>query len=170
MAISIPLPNKEGEIVAYATVDDEDAELADLRWYRGTKSYVMRYLTDMRYDRLHWAVLRRVAGDPDLCFSRSGIQGDHINGDRLDCRRSNLRLVTPAQNGQNRKPRAGSLSGLRGVSWCKRNQKWAGRGFVAGKGYHLGYFEDKQEAAQVVQAWRLEHFPFTNEERTPWAA
>lgn len=49
---------------------------------------------------------------------------DHINGDRLDCRRSNLRLAGVAQNAKNRAINRNSSTGFKGVWWNKRLGKW----------------------------------------------
>jgi hypothetical protein len=77
---------------------------------------------------------------------------DHINGNGLDNRMVNLRVCTAAQNSRNRKPRKGSLSGYRGVSFYKNYQKWVAQIMYDGVKYYLGYFSDPKEAALAYDA------------------
>lgn len=71
---------------------------------------------------------------------------DHINGDRLDNRPCNLRLVTKAENAKNRRTTKQSVSGLNGVVWAADRGKW--RAFIRwdNKLEHLGTYEDFFEA------------------------
>lgn len=156
--IRIPLHNRTGDIVAYALVDAEDATLAEMSWYRD-RGYAMRVAhRDGRQKKivLHRVVLGLTSGD--------GLQCDHINGDRLDCRRDNLRVVSSAQNAQN-KGTQGGTSEHRGVSWDARSRKWQAHAMLNGRGHNLGRFDSEQEAADVASAWRLAHMPYTNEDR-----
>lgn len=91
---------------------------------------------------------------------------DHINGDPLDNRRENLRIVTYAQNAHNRKDREGGTSRYRGVSWWadKRRPhlpgKWRAAVMVNGKLNFLGFFDDEDEAGRVTAAFYAEHMPY----------
>ena len=74
---------------------------------------------------------------------------DHINGERDDNRISNLRLCTHAQNMRNRRKPTRNSSGLKGVSWCKKQQRWHVQIKADHKTYNLGYFDDKTLAHSV---------------------
>ena len=50
---------------------------------------------------------------------------DHINRNRLDNRKSNLRIVSSSENIVNSKLRRDNTSGIKGVSWNKRYQRWS---------------------------------------------
>lgn len=67
---------------------------------------------------------------------------DHINRDRTDNRRCNLREVTRQQNVMNRSLGSNNTSGVTGVCFCKKNNKWHSRIEINGKNIHLGYFKD----------------------------
>ena len=74
---------------------------------------------------------------------------DHINGNPLDNRKSNLRICTNAENQRNRGVNKNNTSGYKGVCWAKQNKKWKARIKHNGKLIHLGYYKDKEEAARA---------------------
>lgn len=76
-------------------------------------------------------------------------QIDHINGDKLDNRSNNLREVTNAQNHMNSPLQKNNVSGIKGVGWCNRLEKWRVQLKLSGKVKHLGYYEDLELAALV---------------------
>jgi hypothetical protein len=86
-------------------------------------------------------------------------QIDHINGDKLDNRISNLRVATTSQNKQNmRKARSDSRSGLIGATWYSKYGKWRAAIQVDGKKRHLGYFDTAEEAHKAfIEQKRLHH-------------
>lgn len=78
---------------------------------------------------------------------------DHINGNGLDNRISNLRVVTHAQNLLNRtRLNSNNTSGYRGVSWRKETQTWQMRIQVKGHPMIRGSFINKMEAVKAHQA------------------
>lgn len=77
---------------------------------------------------------------------------DHINGDPLDNRTSNLRIATKSQNGANRgadRRRMGTSSKHKGVSWRKHRNCWGAYIHVDGKTRYLGSFKDEDDAARA---------------------
>ena len=70
--------------------------------------------------------------------------GDHINRDRLDNRRENLRIVTPSQNRMNCGLRKDSRYGVTGI--FKTGNRWGARISKDHKNIILGYFDTKEEA------------------------
>src|ERR1700752_899378 len=155
--IEIPLRNCKGEIICYALIDDRFSRLAHDRWCRHGKGYVVRRLAKGKNIFLHHAVLGWNL-DSDL-------EVDHINGNRLDCRVENLRIVTRAQNAQNKGKIQGTTSRFRGVWWDKSRQKWTAEVKLDRKKVYLGRFDDEEEAAKVASAYRFAMMPFTNEDR-----
>jgi hypothetical protein len=77
---------------------------------------------------------------------------DHINGDTLDNRRSNLRGATRAQNGHNMGLVATNTSGYIGVSWHKAGRKWETRIKTDGVQLFLGLYDTAIEAAYAHDA------------------
>lgn len=73
---------------------------------------------------------------------------DHINGNRLDNRKSNLRLTDAFGNGRNKSRQRNNSSGYIGVSKT-RNGKFAAYIMSQGKRYNLGRYKTAEEAAKV---------------------
>lgn len=110
----IPLKNRQGEVVARAIVDAEAFDfLSQWTWHLGhgyaTRTvYIGGGADGAKFITVH--MHRLVFG-----VGMGGPHIDHINRDRLDNRRANLRIVTRAQQSQNLSPRQGT-SRFRGVS------------------------------------------------------
>ena len=77
-------------------------------------------------------------------------QVDHVNGIRIDNRWANLRDVPQPINQQNRRhPNRNSSTGVLGVSWISREQKYGVRIWVGGKYKSFGQFDDLEKAKAV---------------------
>ncbi|MCK4792503.1 MAG: HNH endonuclease [Desulfobacteraceae bacterium] len=71
---------------------------------------------------------------------------DHINHGKADNRWVNLREITHQENMMNQPLRKSNTSGVCGVDWHKRDNKWRSKIMIDGKTLHLGYFTDKLDA------------------------
>lgn len=120
-------------------------------WSLSGNGYVQRHhvISVRKYTkiRLH----QEIMGFPD------GIV-DHVNGDRLDYRRSNLRVVTDQGNAQNQCLSSRNTSGYRGVSWNKASEKWYAHAKMSGRMISLGLFDDLHEAGKVAREYREQHY------------
>lgn len=76
---------------------------------------------------------------------------DHINGKGLDNRRENLRCCLRHENMANQKKRSDNTTGIRGVYFFPRKNKWSARIMSQGVQIHLGYFKDKESAALAYE-------------------
>lgn len=83
-----------------------------------------------------------------LMNSPKGMDVDHINMDKLDNRRSNLRIVTRSQNMANCKAKGGS-SLYKGVYLVKTTGKWAACIHWNRKSMTLGHFVHENDAAKI---------------------
>lgn len=89
--------------------------------------------------------------------------GDHVDGDRLNNRRENLRPVTPQQSAQNKRPRPGS-SKYRGVRWHSPGRgRWRATVTIGGRIAWQASFKDEDEAGRAVAAARSRLMPFSTE-------
>jgi hypothetical protein len=121
-----------------ALVDDEDFERINLhKWYahkdchtfyahRGVK------IPSQKTIIMHHEILGPIAGQ----------MVDHINGNGLDNRKENLRLVTRRANGQNR--HHNKHSKYPGVT--RRGTSWQAQMMIRGKSTYLGSFHTEEEA------------------------
>lgn len=126
-------------------LDIEDYEyFKQWRWFKHSSGYIQRAKKINGFwktIRLHLEILK-----PEL-----GKQTDHINRDRTDNRRCNLRAVTASQNAHNRRIRTNNTSGVMGVWYRKETKKWTARITVEGKRKVLGCFSSMLDAAQAYK-------------------
>ncbi|HET6455301.1 MAG TPA: HNH endonuclease [Armatimonadota bacterium] len=106
-----------------------------------------------------WRKGNRVYLHRVILEAQSGEMIDHINRDKLDNRRRNLRLCTKRENSYNRQgPNSNNLSGYRGVSW---NRGWVAQIQADGQHFRLGRFKSKEQAARAYDEAALRYFgPF----------
>src|SRR5699024_4388440 len=82
---------------------------------------------------------------------------DHINRDKLDNRKMNLRLCSPTENSRNISIAKNNKSGVTGVEKMS-NGKWRARIMVDRKGIHLGSFKTLEEAKDARMKAEIKYF------------
>ena len=82
---------------------------------------------------------------------------DHVNGNTGDNRIENLRDVSPSVNGRNAAMWSNNTSGVCGVGWSKASKKWRAQIRVRNKDYHLGAFENFDDAVAARKAAEVEY-------------
>lgn len=141
----IVLCNKHGEEVARSIIDSEYIDIiAKHKWHLTADGYVC----NRKVGYLHRFIINP---SEDLVV-------DHINRDRLDNRRCNLRICTDQQNSFNQSIRCTNTSGASGVWYDKRTSKWAAEIMINGKKKWLGRFKTKEEAIQARQQAEIDYF------------
>lgn len=85
-------------------------------------------------------------------------QLDHQCRNRTCVNPAHLKVTTQKQNMENQGVRAGSKSGIRGVTWLPRRSQWLGQVGHNGKVIFCGTYERIEDAAQAVLDKRLELF------------
>lgn len=156
----IPLYADGHRAGAYALIDAVLYEpLALFSWHVSSQGYAIRAErkgSRVTHVAMHRQILGLQPGEP--------LQADHINGERLDNRRANLRVVTHKQNCQNlhlEKRRPGT-SRHRGVFWNKARNRWVALVTVDGTSKQR-HFRTEEEAAVAVGVLRAEMMPFSEE-------
>ncbi|NIG76762.1 hypothetical protein F3J34_24660 [Klebsiella sp. Ap-873] len=71
---------------------------------------------------------------------------DHIDGNKLNCTRGNMRLCTQSDNTKNVRLRKNNSSGVPGVYWSATRHQWVAQIAQNGKTIYLGRFNEKADA------------------------
>ena len=85
---------------------------------------------------------------------------DHLDGDSLNNKWGNLKDGTPSENSMNKRKQSNNTSGVTGVVWNKRHEKWQVRIMKQRKNYNLGYFDNFEDAKRVRKEAEIK-FGFT---------
>ncbi len=129
----------------YALVDAADYEwLSKHKWscYNG---YAARYVKGKPIF-MHREIMRPPKGKVV----------DHIDGNRLNDCRANMRNCKPLENTRNRLKCIGSSSQYKGVYYCKRAQRYFSTIKFGGKQLWLGYYDDEIQAAYAYDRKAVE--------------
>lgn len=129
----------------YAIVDEEDFKwLSQHKWCITSEGYAHCY----KGGYMH----RMINKTPE------GLITDHIDGNRLNNSRANLRTVDKSVNAINSGLRTNNKSGYKGVSLSKLHKKWEAYIWKNNKKFHLGLFNEMNEAIEArKQAEEIYH-------------
>ena len=122
-------------------VDDEDfEEINRYRWQKSAWGYAVRCGRDsdgkLTTLRMHRIVMK----------AKKGTEVDHINWNKLDNRKENLRFLSHRKNVCNRPVHKNNQTGIKGVGWHKRIKKFQARLRTPSGLIHIGYFQTAEEA------------------------
>lgn len=142
---TIPVYRNRVKVAESLVDDDMHHYLSKFKWYLDNYGYVRRHIwtkehnTKSRY--IHHEVIGTKVGDENIQWV-----ADHINRNKLDNRKSNLRMCSSSQNGFNRTKSYNKSSKMMGVSWHKQQQKWESTITKSGKKLFLGMFKTQRMA------------------------
>ena len=122
-------------------VDDEDYEfLTQWRWQFHSQGYASRNIKPKTI-WMHRLILK----------TPEGYETDHINGNKLDNRKQNLRIATHAQNNRRKGLQKSNKWGYKGITKVnqKSGEKWFARLWFNNKSIWLGGYKTKEEAASA---------------------
>lgn len=141
----ICLYNSKNEEIARAIIDSSDIELINkYKWCKDKNGYVKN--SKQQY-------LHRILLNETIQYI------DHINGDKLDNRRSNLRACSNSDNLKNRvNLPSNNTSGILGVRFRKDRNKWYAELKADGVVHRLGSYETKEEAIRARLEGELKYF------------
>lgn len=144
MTIEIPLTKNYTTII-----DNEDADLTRVSWHSlpSGKNFYAANRRNHKTTLMHRVILERIIGRGLL----SDEYADHIDGNGLNNRRSNIRLATASQNSMNQKRNTQNTTGFKGVSFSKEKQLFRANITVQKRTKHLGYFRTAEEAHEAYK-------------------
>ena len=133
-------------------IDNEYYQLLNkYKWqYHHTGDVIRGEMRNGKYKilSLHREIMNAVKGE----------QVDHINHNRLDNRKCNLRICTKQQNSFNRKGNLNSKSKYKGVWWYESLKRWQVYITYNKKHEYLGVYKDIREAAKAYNEAAIKYF------------
>lgn len=130
----------------FALVDDEDyEELSKLKWHLHKGKSVFYAATNAKDESGKWKLflMHRVI----LKLTNPNIKCDHKDGNGLNNQNSNIRICNLCENARNSRLPKNNKSGYKGVSFNHRLNKFMSTIGCNSKKIHIGYFDNKKDAA-----------------------
>lgn len=144
-----------GRKKAFPIFSEEDADLRLKSWrldkWMYARGNVKRNKKKTTQFAHHLVCERAFGRRPDWKGKREVC--DHINRDKMDNRRENLRIVDVATNNRNKERSRYSSSVFPNTTWNKSSKKWQSQVSVDGKSKYLGVFECRIEAAKTSEIY-----------------
>ena len=149
----------------YALVDDDDFNnLSKKRWYLSAGGYAIGGEDSnglKAYVKMHRVIMG--AKNPKIHI-------DHIDGDKLNNQKDNLRFATPAQNTHNARKQKGTKNKYKGTNYVKSLNLWQARCRMNGEDHFLGHYRSEiaaahaynKKAIELSSYVRINHIPYTN--------
>lgn len=140
-------------------IDDEDTEkVLQYSWSvnrnkkRNGKSSIQSVRTSKQKDgKRTWLKLHKLIV-PDAAVI------DHIDGNPLNNKKSNLRICSQSENTRNAKTRSDNKTGYKGVTYRKDTSRFRAKIRVDNKLKHLGYFSTAESAALAYNEAAIKYF------------
>lgn len=158
---------KKGEEII---VDKDTYEILNKRkWYIGSDGYAYTHIPDNECKNRKISMHRFIMNAP------KGVMVDHINGNKLDNRKENLRVCNNKENQRNRKTNKNKIySNYKGVRYDKRRNVYYVSVWIEQKPIHIGTFKNEIAAANCYnyhakklfgEFAKLNNVPFMDKEK-----
>jgi hypothetical protein len=133
---------------ARCLVDESDSQSVQrFNWYQDGHGYAHTQ-SNYKFIKMH----RLITG------AKPGEEVDHVNGNRLDNRRANLRICSRTENARAFQKKRIGTSTYRGVSFCRPTGRWRAQITVNKKSINLGRYFSDADAALAYNTAALEFF------------
>lgn len=128
----------------FTIVDEEDKEFADQYLWYNSFGYAV---CPSKSSRMHRMIMN----------AKSGQEVDHVNGNRMDNRKCNLRICNHVQNSRNAPVKKCSKTGIKGVWFNTKSRTYNSQIRVDGKRLWLGSFTYIHQAAEAYRVAAKKH-------------
>ena len=124
----------------YFDLDDYD-RICNISWHINPDGYIVGHNPNTKKNVFLHCFIMGLPNDSLV---------DHAGGKptRNDCRKGNLRLATYSENAHNQDLHSNNTSGVTGVYWLKKQQKWCAEIYINGKKKNLGRFKEFDDAVK----------------------
>ena len=147
--IEIVLYDKKGEETGRTIIDKDDYDIVkDYKWCYDGHGYAVTHKNKNEMIKLHRLIMNNCESEVI----------DHINGNRLDNRKCNLRKATFQQNSFNIDNNGQGSNNRKGVSYRKDRGKWRAYITVNDKQIVLGSFNTEEEAIKAREEAEIKYF------------
>ena len=138
----------------HTIVDDDDySYLSQWKWCADSKGYAVR---SERRSETGTTKRKIVLMHREILKVEKSQQVDHISGNVLDNRKSNLRIATHSQNMRNRKLQSNNSTGYKGVWYNRKKDRFIATIKINGQSRTLKYCRTALEAAQIYNEKAVE--------------
>ena len=138
----------------------KEIKLSDYGKKKKVKGQYVTFVDDDDFDYLtqrNWSYLGGYAKGRDelkntvymhrvIMKATKGFEVDHIDGNKLNNQKSNLRICTSAENKMNKGAQRNNKSGYKGVCWNSKTNKWQAQIKANRVLHNIGFFSSKEEA------------------------
>ena len=135
--------------IFYFDIEDYD-KIKDYCWHEAVNKYGYHSLVAYDSNTKKYIKMWKILVPYEIC--------DHIDRNPLNCKKENLRSATTVQNAQNRSLKSTNKSGVTGVHWDKKMNKWCASITVDKKRIIIGYFYKKEDAIVSRLKAELKYF------------
>jgi len=143
------LYNKKQEEKCRTKIDLEDVDkIKNYKWYQGSSGYAQSDNVEGKRILLHKFLMKSEGFD----------YIDHINSDKLDNRKDNLRYVTGSENNYNREYSSNFENENIGIYYSKSKALWETYIGYKNKKIYLGGFKDKKDAIEARREAEIKYF------------
>lgn len=150
--VTIDLRNIKGEIIDKTVIDIEDFDIVkDYKWSKNANGYAI-CMKKKSQGGEHVFMHRLIMN----CHSETIV--DHKDRNTLNNRKNNLRIADKSKNNMNKCVLPNNTSGVTGVSYHKRLNKWEARIGYKNKSIYLGIYKNKEDAIKARQEAEIKYF------------
>ena len=132
----------------YFDLEDYDL-IKSYCWWKNDEGYLVTSLNNNKKIRMSRLVMNE---------NNPRVRIDHQNHNTMNNRKSNLRRATSSENAMNSGLSSANTSGVTGVLFDKRGNKWVASIMVNYKSIHLGRFDKFEDAVKARKEAEEEYF------------